>query len=276
MIVLLPGPPRELQPMFDTRAAPRLHALTHGHRMRRRVLKIAGRAESQVEEIAQPIYTPLASGARADQTTILAAPGQIELHLSARGADVEALDRALESGVVPAGRGACAGCLQRGRSQSRSGRRRLLHARGWTIAVAESCTAGLVLGRLTEVPGSSAWVVGGVVAYSNDVKTRQLGVPDAAARRARRGERAGRAGDGGRRQSTAGARHRRCGHRHRGSGRRIRSEADRYCRHQRNGRVEAVRTFHFLGDRQMVRLQSVAAALDMVRRKTSEVDLRKL
>ena len=51
----------------------------------------------------------------------------------------------------------------------------LLSAHGWTIAVAESCTGGLLLGRLTEVPGSSAWVIGGVVAYANDVKTQQLG-----------------------------------------------------------------------------------------------------
>ena len=54
-----------------------------------------------------------------------------------------------------------------------------LRAHGWRIAVAESCTAGLVLGRLTDVPGSSAWVVGGVVAYANDVKVQQLGVPGA-------------------------------------------------------------------------------------------------
>jgi nicotinamide-nucleotide amidase len=51
-----------------------------------------------------------------------------------------------------------------------------LRARGWTIAAAESCTAGLLLARLTDVPGSSAWVLGGSVVYADDAKIRELGV----------------------------------------------------------------------------------------------------
>jgi nicotinamide-nucleotide amidase len=52
----------------------------------------------------------------------------------------------------------------------------LLLRRGWHIAAAESCTGGLLMGRLTSVPGSSGWVAGGVVAYADDVKVRDLGV----------------------------------------------------------------------------------------------------
>jgi competence/damage-inducible protein CinA-like protein len=272
VILLLPGPPRELQPIFDTHAVPRLDALTHGHRMRRRVLKITGRAESQVDEVAQPIYTPLASDPVPIQTTILAAPGQIELHLSARGTDVDALDRALESGV-----GRLAEALAPvvysvdGRSlEAVVGD--LLHARGWTIAVAESCTAGLVLGRLTEMPGSSAWVVGGIVAYSNDVKTRHLDVPDAllaahgavsepVARAMAEGVRTRLGADIG--LAVTGVAGPSGGTAAKPVGTVVISAT---------GAIDATRTFHFLGDRQMVRLQSVAAALDMVRRKTSEVD----
>ena len=99
IVVLLPGPPREMQPMFETHVAPRLAAFTTGRRVRRRVIKITGYAESLVDEKAQPIYTPLLHGPVPIETTILAAPGQIELHLSARGIDVPAMDAALEHAV---------------------------------------------------------------------------------------------------------------------------------------------------------------------------------
>jgi nicotinamide-nucleotide amidase len=176
-VVLLPGPPRELQPMFRAEVAPALARRTGGRRLYRRVIKVTGRSESQVEEIAQPIYSRLGTGTVSVQTTILASPGQIELHLSSAGADEAAISSVLEDGVL---------ALQTalgdvvfsvdGRSlEAVVGAR--LHERGWRIAVAESCTGGLVLGRLTEVPGSSAWVLGGVVAYDNDVKRRSVGVP---------------------------------------------------------------------------------------------------
>ena len=275
IIVLLPGPPRELQSIFESHVAPRLEAMTHGHRMRRRVIKITGRAESQVDEVAQPIYTPLAEGTVSIQTTILATPGQIELHLSARGTDVGALEAALESGVGRLAQALAPAVFSVDGRSLEAVVGDVLTSHGWTIAVAESCTAGLVLGRLTEVPGSSAWVVGGVVAYSNDVKTSQLGVTDAmlaahgavsepiaqamaAGVKARLGADIGLAvtgiagPDGGSDSKPVGT---------------VVIAA--------TGAIEATKTFRFLGDRQMVRLQSVAAALDMVRRKTAEVVLRK-
>jgi nicotinamide-nucleotide amidase len=175
-VILLPGPPREMKPMFDNEVAPRLAARAAGRRLVTRVLKTTGRSESQIEEAAFPVYSRLGSPGVAVETTILASPGQIELHLSAAGADAELLSQVLDDGVR---------ALERALGRvvfSIDGRSieqvvgELLRDRGLTIAVAESCTGGLMLGRLTDVPGSSAWVVGGVVAYDNAVKVEQLGV----------------------------------------------------------------------------------------------------
>ena len=74
----------------------------------------------------------------------------------------------------------------------------LCRARGLRLATAESCTGGMVAARLTDVPGSSDVFVGGVVAYSDEVKTAELGVPGSAARAARRGVGRDGRGDGGR------------------------------------------------------------------------------
>ena len=177
VVVLFPGPPRELQPMFEAGVAARIEARSPGRRLRRRVLKVNGRSESQVEEIAYPIYSRLGDDAVPVQTTILATPGQIELHLAAAGVDLAAIDRRLDDGI-----NALAAAL--GPVVFSTDGRSLeqvvgdaLRTRGWRIAAAESCTGGLLMGRLTEVPGSSAWTIGGVVAYDDEVKRRDLGVP---------------------------------------------------------------------------------------------------
>jgi nicotinamide-nucleotide amidase len=271
IVVLLPGPPRELQAIFDTHVAPRLGDLAHGQRLRRRVIKITGRAESQVDEIAQPIYTPLAGGAVPIQTTILATPGQIELHLSARGTDVGALDAALESSVARLAEALAPAVFSVDGRSLEVVIADLLKSRGWTIAVAESCTAGLVLGRLTEVPGSSAWVRGGVVAYANDVKTAQLGVLEAmlAAHGAVSEPVAQAMADGVRTRLGADIGLAVTGIAGPDGGTDAKPVGTVVI--AASGAVEAVKTFRFLGDRQMVRLQSVAAALDLVRRAGSGV-----
>jgi len=177
VVVLFPGPPRELQPMFEAEVAARLEARSPGRRLRRRVLKVHGRSESQVEEIAYPIYSRLGDDAVPVQTTILATPGQIELHLAAAGADVTAIDRRLDDGInaLAAALGSVVFSTD-GRSLEQVVGD-ALRARGWRIAAAESCTGGLLMGRLTDVPGSSAWTIGGVVAYDDEVKRRDLDVP---------------------------------------------------------------------------------------------------
>jgi nicotinamide-nucleotide amidase len=177
LVVLLPGPPRELQPMFETSVRAALASRTGHRRVWRRVIRIALRAESQVEDVAYPIYAPLADGDVPIETTILASPGLIELHLSARGdredvvapvleAAVQTLAHALQSSVVSVD----------GRSLEETVGA-LLRERQMHVATAESCTGGLLAGRLTDVSGSSDWFVGGIVAYANEVKTESLDVP---------------------------------------------------------------------------------------------------
>ena len=179
VIALLPGPPREMKPMLEgvvrDRLAPRLG--TAG--LFRRVLKITGRAESDIDAQVQPIYSKWTSNTVPISTTILAVLGQIELHLTAQAASLEAADAALDPAVLE---------LQAvlGPSiYSTDGRSLeavvgdLLRQHKLTIAVAESCTGGLLASRLTDVPGSSDYVELGVVCYSNRSKTELAGVPAA-------------------------------------------------------------------------------------------------
>ena len=169
-IALLPGPPREMKPMLETLVAERLAPNAGGRGLFRRVLKITGRAESDVDAQAQPVYGKWTSGSVPISTTILAVLGQIELHLTADAAsEREAAE--LRAVLGPS-------------VYSSDGRNLeavvgdLLRERGLTIAVAESCTGGLLASRLTDVPGSSDYVERGVVCYSNRSKTELVGVPE--------------------------------------------------------------------------------------------------
>ena len=179
IVVLLPGPPRELQPMFEASVRASLAVRTQGRRVFRRVIRIALRAESQVEEIAQPIYSRFTNQDVPIETTILASPGLIELHLSARGERADVIDPALDAAVAELAEALGPNVVSvDGRSLEEvvGG---LLVSRGWRMATAESCTGGLVAGRLTDVSGSSGWFVGGVVAYANEIKEDTLNVPPA-------------------------------------------------------------------------------------------------
>jgi nicotinamide-nucleotide amidase len=178
VIVALPGPPREMTPMWDTHVASRLAALTGSGMLRRRLIKIAGRGESHVDEIAAPIYRRWTSAPVPIATTILASPGQVELHLSAYGEDRAALDQMLDQAVgeLTAALGSAVYSTD-GRELEQVVADRLLALEA-TVAAAESCTGGLLMGRLTSVPGSSRWLTGGIVAYDNAVKVNHLEVPD--------------------------------------------------------------------------------------------------
>jgi nicotinamide-nucleotide amidase len=177
VVVLLPGPPRELQPMLNLLCEGPLGARTGRDRIYRTSLFVTGRGESHVEEVVQPLYSGWRSEAHPIETTILATPGQIELHLSLRSGDAAAAEHRLAdaSSALAAALGADV--------FSRDGRSMeelvgaMLRERHLTIAVAESCTGGLMMSRLTDVPGSSEYVAGGLVLYSNELKTKLGLVP---------------------------------------------------------------------------------------------------
>lgn len=177
IVVLLPGPPRELQPMFDRVCSGLLGERAGRERTYRTSLFLTGKGESHVEQLIQPIYSRWRDAQPPIATTILAAMGQIELHLSIHDEDEArargALERAREELLAVIG----------GDVYSVEGKPmeevlgELLATRGLTIAAAESCTGGLLMSRLTDVPGSSRYVRAGVVVYANEDKTAMLGVP---------------------------------------------------------------------------------------------------
>jgi len=174
-LALLPGPPRELRPMFDRLVEERLAPVADGRRVQRRIIRTTGRTESHVDELARPVYEPLAGRQPSVETTILASLGQIDLHLSTVGPDPEAGERVLETAVKELA-GVLGNCVV-----STDGRSLpevvggLLRRRRARVAIAESCTGGLIASRLTDVPGSSAYLHAGWVLYSNEAKVA-LGV----------------------------------------------------------------------------------------------------
>ncbi len=179
VILLLPGPPRELVPMVEALASGPLPARASGERLARRIVKVAGRTESHVEQAMQPLYRKWAAQPVPVAATILAALGMIELYLSVRAADQgeasAVLDAAVEETVAALGRDVF---TTHGQTLEEvvGG---ILRERRYRIALAESCTGGLATSRLTDVPGSSDYVERAVVAYSNAAKMEWLDVPEA-------------------------------------------------------------------------------------------------
>jgi nicotinamide-nucleotide amidase len=178
-VVLLPGPPREMKPMLEGIVRDRLAPRSGTAGLFRRVLKITGRAESDVDAQAQPTYAKWTSNPIPISTTILAVLGQIELHLTAQAASPDAAHAALDAAVLEM-QDVLGPSVYSTDGRSLEGVvGDLLRQHALTIAVAESCTGGLLASRLTDVPGSSDYVERGVVCYSNRSKTELAGVPAA-------------------------------------------------------------------------------------------------
>ena len=177
LVLLLPGPPRELKPMMTALVAGELRARAGNRALVRRVIKITGRSESHTEEAVQPLYKQWAGAKTPIAATILASLGQIELHLTAASESRAEADAALDAAVaqVVDVMGLYAYSTDGRPLEEVLGG--MLVERRLTIATAESCTGGLIASRLTDVPGSSRYVERGVITYSNASKTELLGVP---------------------------------------------------------------------------------------------------
>lgn len=175
LVVVLPGPPGELQAMW-------LAAVEHDPGLRavlartgvaggRRVLRIHDVVESQVVEALDDARTGILSGVRMG---ICARIGELEITLADAGAPggADAVSARLQEAFGPA-------VFSRDGASVEVVAGRALAARGELLSVAESCTGGMIGERLTAVPGSSEWFAGGVIAYANTAKRDLLGVPQA-------------------------------------------------------------------------------------------------
>jgi nicotinamide-nucleotide amidase len=169
---LLPGPPREMRPMFENFVQPKLTTKAGDVRVVRRILRVSGMGESAVDERIAPVYSQYKN----PQTTILFNRSEIEIHLTAQAKTEQDAELLLDglAGQIEERLGHAIFAFRGEKMEEVVGLR--LAVGGFTIAVAESCTGGLIAQRLTEVPGSSVYFMEGVVAYSNEAKIRTLGV----------------------------------------------------------------------------------------------------
>jgi nicotinamide-nucleotide amidase len=174
IIILLPGPPVELTTLFEDQCVERLRRLVPGLYIATRELRIAMIGESMADKRAAPIYKK-----RSDvETTILAGtPGEVQLHLRAQADSAETAQNKVDS-LASALEDEFEDALFSAQGESMEqivGY--YLEMRGATLAVAESCTGGLLAERITSIPGSSRYFLGGAVVYNNGLKTALAGVP---------------------------------------------------------------------------------------------------
>ncbi len=172
VLMLLPGPPHEMKPMFTNHCVPRLTRRLPAQVIRTRFYRVAGMGESDLDQLIAPVYTKYTNPV----TTILAAPSDIQIHLRARCATVEEAEALLAEVGPPIE------ALLGDRIYSRNGDSleatvgAMLAARNATLSVAESCTGGLLGQRITSIAGSSKYFVGGFLLYNDFTKELLLGV----------------------------------------------------------------------------------------------------
>jgi nicotinamide-nucleotide amidase len=178
LVFLLPGPPRECHPLFDAECLPRLRAILPARHIAKRTLHAAMILEAEADSLLAPVYTTYSDV----ETTILAKPGEIQLTLLCAKSDLETAQQRVDE---------LAGRLEEiledwlYSSSDETGNSESLEQivlyylglRNATLAVAESCTGGMIAERVTRVPGSSRSFLGGAVVYSNELKTAFVGVP---------------------------------------------------------------------------------------------------
>jgi nicotinamide-nucleotide amidase len=169
-IILLPGPPRELKSMFET-LLPKIIGRSGGLHLVHRTLHITGLAESELDSRIAPIYTAYPK----IHTTVLAGTRHIAVRMfrwAKEGeipSDLDELTAQIQTTVGEA-------VFSTSKESMEEVVGRLLQEKGETLAVAESCTAGMLGMYVTRVPGSSAYFKGGIVCYSNAAKVELCGV----------------------------------------------------------------------------------------------------
>ncbi len=172
VLAVLPGPPREMQPMFADHVLPELTKLSGEVVVRRRILKVSGMGESAVDAVVAPIYQAYPNV----RTAILFNKTEVEIHIYARAAiEAEAEETLEELSAKLADALGIAVFSTDGETMEQVIGRMLTDA-GKTLSVAESCTGGLIGRRITEVAGSSRYFMEGAVTYSNEAKVRTLNV----------------------------------------------------------------------------------------------------
>ncbi|MGI8542846.1 MAG: competence/damage-inducible protein A [Aridibacter sp.] len=171
--VVLPGPPRELKPMFKTYVLPKLKESAGEIFVRRRSLRVSGMGESSLDELIAPIYTQYKN----PQTATLFNKTEIEIQLTSQGKTSEEADKLNEelAEKIAEKLGIAVFALNGEKMEEVIGK--LLIEKNKTLSVAESCTGGMIGERLTDVAGASKYFIEGVVAYHNDAKVRTLNVP---------------------------------------------------------------------------------------------------
>ena len=171
-LVVLPGPPRELKPMFETYVLPKLRERAGEIFVKRRILRVAGMGESAVDELIASVYKTFPNV----ETSILFNRSEIEIYLTMTAKTETEAETVLEelSAKIIEKLGVAVFAANGELMEEVVGA--LLKEKGKTLAVAESCTGGLIAERLTEISGSSAYFIEGVVAYHNEAKIRTLNV----------------------------------------------------------------------------------------------------
>ncbi len=172
-LVVLPGPPRELKPMFEKYVLPKLKESAGDIVVLRRSLRVSGMGESSLDELIAPIYTKYKN----PQTATLFNKTEIEIQLTAQGNTKEEAESLLDelANKIADKLGMAVFAKKGEKMEEVIGR--ILIEKNKTLSVAESCTGGLIGERLTEVSGSSKYFIEGSVTYHNDAKIRNLSVP---------------------------------------------------------------------------------------------------
>jgi len=171
-LIILPGPPRENQPMFNNFVFQKLKEKAGEVVFRKRILKVSGLGESAIDEAIAPIYSAYENVS----TSILFNKSEVEVHLTAQGktdSEADALNEEIAAKIVET-LGIAVFSTDGEEMEEVVGK--LLTERSETLSVAESCTGGLISQRLTDISGSSAYFIEAVIAYANEAKINALNV----------------------------------------------------------------------------------------------------